>query len=578
MNPLNRRGFIILVGMKYFFSVVLGIAISLHVKAQLSSADSLFIDSLLHSTYPDGAPGAAVIIAYNGEPVFRNAYGMANLELNVSNKPEYVFAIGSMSKQFVAISLLMLEAEGKLNLDDPVTKYLPEYDMQGTTITIRQLLNHSSGIKSFTEMDTFIQLMNVDLGQQEMLDLFMHEPLMFDPGTDWSYSNSGYSIAGMIVEKVSGMSLQTFLKLKVFKRLGMKNTHLGSHNRSIPGMVTGYSISTEGYYPAREFSWTWPFAAGGIVSNVDDMLRWDEALYTEKLLPLPSLQQAFTNYSLTDGQPMNYGLGWGVYATDTLTFIRHGGAINGFLSDGIRIPEAHFYMVVLSNSFATANPGDITNKVLNRLFQMGIEDVTVLEDSIDLVPYTGVYRVERSGGRSASNYGEDGMFRYITLEDGALYSQVSGGGKSQLERIGIDTFYLGNDYSRYVFLRDATGAITGIKHLTLPTPTGPIDINNKTNLPLPIEKKAIDLPKGTCDKYIGVYDMGNGMQFTISVVEERVFLQPTGQGKIALYPLTETHFFIQEVDASVDFVLDDSGEVKELIFNQNGSYPARKIK
>ena len=564
--------------MKHLCIIVLALTIGTVSRSQISSSDSLFIDSLLQSTYPASGPGAAILIAHNGQPVFRNAYGMANLELNVPNQPEYVFAIGSMSKQFVAISLLMLEAEGKLNLDDPVTRYLSDYDTLGNNITIRQLLTHTSGIKSFTEMDTFQKLVNVDLGAEEMLELFMHEPLMFEPGSDWSYSNSGYTVAGMIVEKVSGMSLQAFFKLRIFRRLGMKHTHLGSHERSIPGFVTGYSLSTEGYYPAREFSWTWPFAAGGIVSNVDDMLKWDEALYTDKLLPLSSLQQAFTNYSLTDGQPMNYGLGWGVYATDSLTFIRHGGAINGFLSDGIRVPEAHFYMVILSNSFATTSPGDVTNKVLNRLFQLGIEDVTVLEDSIDLVPYTGVYRVERSGGRSASNYGEDGMFRYITLEDGALYSQVSGGGKSQLERIGIDTFYLGNDYSRYVFLRDATGAITGIKHLTLQTPTGPIDINTKTDLPFPAEKKAIDLPKGTCDKYIGVYDMGNGMQFTISVVEERVFLQPTGQGKVALYPLTETHFFIQEVDASVDFVLNDSGEVKELIFNQNGSYPARKIK
>ncbi|HCK21965.1 MAG TPA: serine hydrolase, partial [Bacteroidetes bacterium] len=163
---------------------------------------------MLQSTYPASGPGAAILIAHNGQPVFRNAYGMANLELNVPNQPEYVFAIGSMSKQFVAISLLMLEAEGKLNLDDPVTRYLSDYDTLGNNITIRQLLTHTSGIKSFTEMDTFQKLVNVDLGAEEMLELFMHEPLMFEPGSDWSYSNSGYTVAGMIVEKVSGMSLQ----------------------------------------------------------------------------------------------------------------------------------------------------------------------------------------------------------------------------------------------------------------------------------------------------------------------------------------------------------------------------------
>ncbi len=578
MNPLMQRGFITLAVMRYLLISLIALVLSQQAQTQINTADSLFIDSVLQATYPENTPGATVLIAFDGQPVFRKAYGMANLELNVPNQPEYVFAIGSMSKQFVAISILMLEAEGKLDIDDPVTKYLPDYDTQGKNITIRQLLTHSSGIKSFTEMDTFIQLVNVDLGQEEMLELFMHEPLMFDPDTDWSYSNSGYSVAGMIVEKVSGMSLEAFLKLKIFRRLGMKSTQLGSHDRSIPGMVTGYSISTEGYYPAREFSWTWPFAAGGIVSNVDDMLKWDEALYSEKLIPLSSIEKAFTNYTLMDGRSMNYGLGWGVWKNDDITFIRHGGAINGFLSDGVRIPEAHFYMVILSNSLATTSPGDATNKVLNHLFNLGIEDITVAEDSIDLYPYTGVYAIERSGGRVVSNYGTDGMFRYITLEDGALYSQVTGGGKAQMERIGDDTFYMGNAYSRYIFQRDVDGQITGIIHLTLPTPTGPIDTNVKTKLPLPDEKVAITLPAGTLDKYIGVYDMGNGMQFTLSILEGSLFLQPTGQGKIELHPLSETHFFIKEIDASVDFIVDAAGIVQELVFNQGGSYKARKIK
>jgi CubicO group peptidase (beta-lactamase class C family) len=237
------------------------------------------IDSIMMHTYPLTDPGAVLLIAKNGVPVMEKGYGLANIELTVANKPKFVFAIGSMSKQFTAVCLLQLQDAGKLSLDDDIRKHLPHYDTHGETITIRHLLTHTSGIPSFTELDTFQHLINTDNSIADISNLFMNRPLLFSPGSNWSYSNSGYLLAGMIVEKVSGVTLETYLRQHIFLPLGMNSTSMGSNDRVIPRMVTGYDMGSYGYMPTREYSWIWTFGAGGIVSNTSDLLKWDEALY-----------------------------------------------------------------------------------------------------------------------------------------------------------------------------------------------------------------------------------------------------------------------------------------------------------
>ncbi len=184
------------------------------------------LDAMLTKLYPKDAPGAAVIAVRDGKTVLRKGYGMADLELGVPIQPDMVFRIGSMTKQFTAVAILMLVEEGKLAVSDPITKFLPDYPTGGKTITVEHLLTHTSGIKSYTDMPDFLANIRKDYKVQELIDHFKGEPMDFAPGERYQYDNSGYFLLGAIIEKASGMSYEAFLKQRIFDVVGMTQTSL----------------------------------------------------------------------------------------------------------------------------------------------------------------------------------------------------------------------------------------------------------------------------------------------------------------------------------------------------------------
>ena len=186
------------------------------------------LDAMLTKLYPADAPGAAVIAVRDGRTVLRKAYGMADLELGVPLQPDMVFRIGSMTKQFTAVAMLMLVEEGKLAVSDPITKFLPDYPTGGKTITVEHLLTHTSGIKSYTEMPDFLANIRKDYTVPELIDHFKDEPMDFEPGERYQYDNSGYFLLGAIIEKASGMGYEAFLKQRIFDVVGMTQTSLDS--------------------------------------------------------------------------------------------------------------------------------------------------------------------------------------------------------------------------------------------------------------------------------------------------------------------------------------------------------------
>lgn len=205
---------------------------------QLSKLDEQFVDSVMGANYKSGEPGAVLLIAKKGQPVFRKAYGLANLEFNVNNKPEYVFRIASMSKQFTAVCVLKLAQEGKLNLQDDIKKYLPDYNTHGRHITIENLLTHTNGINDFASKKEFPAQAILIQSPKELMNSFMNDSLTFEPGTDWGYSNSGYVVACLIVEKVSGMSLSEYRSQYIFNPLEM--SHTNRPGRYIQGYGTSF--------------------------------------------------------------------------------------------------------------------------------------------------------------------------------------------------------------------------------------------------------------------------------------------------------------------------------------------------
>ncbi len=335
----------------YLVTVLLLAALSFHATAQPPANNNLTstINQEMEKMFKPNEPGAAVIAVKDGQVVFRKGYGMANMELGVTIEPDMIFRIGSITKQFTAVSILMLMEQGKLSLSDEITKFLPDYPTQGHKITVEHLLTHTSGIKSYTGMAEWRPLWRKDLKLPELIDIFKNQPMEFAPGAKWNYNNSAYVLLGAIIEKVSGQSYGDFVEKNIFAPLGMNQSFYDNTQRIIPRRAAGYSRNAGKFVNAEYLSMSHPHAAGSRMSTVDDLAKWDAALYTEKLVKQESLKKAWTAFVLNDGKPTTYGYGWGVNTLQGMQMITHSGGINGFTCDAVRLPESKVYVAILTN-------------------------------------------------------------------------------------------------------------------------------------------------------------------------------------------------------------------------------------
>ena len=293
------------------------------------------LDGMLSSRFAADAPGAAVIVVKDGTVVFRKAYGLANLETGTAMRPEMVFEIGSVTKQFTSTAILMLAERGKLSLDDDLRKYFPDYPDKAARITVEHLLTHTSGIKSYTEDPKWPPLWRQDLTPQQVIDLTKDAPLEFAPGSKWNYNNTAYTMLGAIIEKVSGVSYADFIRQEIFEPLRMTHSTYGSFTNVIPNRAAGYTRAASGWENAPYLSMTQPYAAGSLMSNVDDLALWDAAVSSSKLVSKASWDRAFTGFKLADQQDSRYGYGWeiGSYQRRPIIASRRG-------HSGIRVPRS----------------------------------------------------------------------------------------------------------------------------------------------------------------------------------------------------------------------------------------------
>ena len=284
-----------------FLVSVLGILVA--ALAAAATPDQIArIDARFRAAYPASGPGAAVIVVQDGKTVLRAGYGFANVELGVPVRPDMVFRVGSATKQFTSACILKLVEQGKLRLDDPISKYFPDYPAAGRTVTLEQLLTHTSGIRSATDMPAWYPHMREDWTVSELIDFFKNEPLDFAPGSRWHYSNSGYILLGAILEKVTGRPYEEIVADWIFRPLGMKNTRYGSEAPIIPGRADGYRMTPDGVINAPYLSMTQPFSAGALVSTVDDLARWQSALDRGEVLSAESRRRMWTPVVLPDGR------------------------------------------------------------------------------------------------------------------------------------------------------------------------------------------------------------------------------------------------------------------------------------
>ena len=356
------------------------------------------------------APGISVAVQRDGEIVFAGGFGYADLENEVPATAETVYRIGSVTKQFTAAAAMLLVEEGKLDLSADLQKYLPDYDTQGFGVPVERLLNHTSGIKGYTEIPGFWERSRLDVDHEAMLELFSSPPFEFEPGDRYQYSNSGYYLLGVLVERLSGLGYTEFLESRVFEPLGLEQTHYLRNAPIVPGRAEGYEVDDEGGFVNDEpLSMTGPYAAGAMGSSVVDLLAWQSALAAGKVVSPAGYERMTALGSLVNGDPVHYGYGLSLSEEHGLAKVSHGGGINGFRTELALYPEVGLGIAVLINS-GSGRPGVLENRIARAVLGMEQPEVTEVE-----VP-------ESELRRCAGTYDPGRSPVTVRFEDGALFA------------------------------------------------------------------------------------------------------------------------------------------------------------
>jgi CubicO group peptidase (beta-lactamase class C family) len=515
------------------------------------------LDATIAPYFQPDAPGATVLVVKDGKTVLRKAYGMADTAKNIKMTPEMALRIGSMTKQFTATAILLLADEGKLSVEDPITKYLPDYPTQGKKITIEHLLTHTSGIVSYTGKPGFPQRAPQDTTVAATIDSFKNDPLQFEPGSTWRYNNSGYYLLGAIIEKVSGLPYHQFVEQRIFVPLGMDHTAYEGYERSKWPTAVGHSLADKGFGPARTLGKHQSYAAGELVSTVDDLAKWDAAIAANKLLKPATWQRAFTSYRLADGKDSNYGYGWEMTLIQGEPTIGHSGSTRGFRSYGLRLPAKGVYVAVLTNGDSGTVVPDV---VARRAAALAIgkplpEFREVALDAASLDAVAGVYTLDKDTQRV---FRRDGEF---------LSMQRNGRGPLVLKAMSANEFFVPDTADWFVFQRDGKGKVTGVIYQM----DGRALVHTRTG-EAPPPRIVAKIADAAFDAHVGRYEMQPGMVLEVQRDGSRYFVQPTGQRKLEIFPLSETTFFARDVDAELSF------EGQSLQFKQGSrNFTARRI-
>ena len=395
----------------------------------------------------------AVLVARDGVPVVSRAWGWANAEWEIPNTPETKFRLGSITKQFTAAVVLRLEQRQALKLDDPVCRHLDPCPAAWQPVTVRHLLTHTSGIPSYTGLPDYRATMMMPRTVEQMVGVFRDLPLEFQPGEQFKYNNSGYFLLGVIIEKVSGKTYEQALDDEIFGPLGMKDSGYDWNEPLLPRRAAGYARRDGGLVNARHLDMQQPYAAGALYSTVGDLLKWDQALYTDRVLPAAAREAMFTPFK------GNYALGWTVNPPDRAVSGRrqvgHGGGINGFSTMILRVPEDRVAVIVLAN-VENVNAGNIARDLMAISYGRPYQ-VPVVRTSITLKPevlerYVGRYQVTPE------------MILEVTLEGSRLMTQATGQQKLEVFAESETAFFLKAFDAQLTFGTDAAGSVT---HVTL---------------------------------------------------------------------------------------------------------------
>jgi CubicO group peptidase (beta-lactamase class C family) len=545
------------------------------------------IDALLKTYYDYGQLNGAVLVADGGKVIYKKGFGMANMEWEIPNQPDTKFRIGSVTKQFTAAIILQLVDEGKIKLDGKVTDYLTDYRKDtGERVTIHQLLNHTSGIPSYTGLPGFFQNESRNpYGVKDFVKKFASGDLEFEPGSKFSYNNSGYFLLGAIIEQVTGKPYAQVLKERIFDPLGMKDTGYDDDAPLIKKRAAGYQKTSDGYENAPYLDMLLPYAAGSIFSTVEDLYKWDQALYENKMVSAAGKELMF--------KPglSNYGYGFFIYdqpigkTTQKAKITGHSGGINGFNSLFTRVVDQKSTIIILDNVGLGRYQGNITNSIINILNNQPVDEPKkpVAE---------ALYKIarEKGGAAAAAEYrklkaGETAaVYDFSEGELNTLGYQLLGSGRTkdaiEIFKLNVEMFPASaNPYDSLgeAYLKD------GQKELALANYKKSVELDpknvNGAQVVKRLEGKETKVDPSNFDAYAGDYEIAPGFILTVTREGDKLMGQATGQTKAELEPISETQFAVSFAGANVTFEKDSAGKVTGLVLVQGGrTIKAKKIK
>ena len=514
-------------------------------------------EAIVNAAYPADGPGAAVIITRGGRTVYAGGRGLADLDGGRPITPDTVFKYASITKQFTAAMILQLVQEGRISLDDPISRFFPDFPQPGASATVRQLLNHTSGIQNYTSPGVMAEeKMKDPYSTAGMIALFRDRPSPTPPGTAWAYNNSGYIMLGAIIEKVSRKRWYKVLEERITGPLGLSSIGYGADGRSRPAMARGYDNTEGTVTPAKPIHMSVPHAGGALVGTVRDLARWNQALHGGRVVS-PQLYRAMTSpAALPEGRTHPYGFGLSLGEIRDRRTVGHGGGIFGFWNYSVYLPSEDLFVAVLSNH--AKNPLISPSTVATRLAALALGDPYPEFTRTDvpqqtLAPLFGLYRI-----------GEAGSTRSFYSRGGKLYTMRSGAAEQEVFPAGNDRFFYGpNIFSWFQIERRPDGGhvmamyLNGNKKAERAVRSG--------DVPPPFT-----VDRATLQSYVGRYltdgpavviAMGEGGGLTVQLGK-----QPTR----SIRPVSAAEFLVEGVGARIVFH-SEGGAVNRLVVHQGSN-------
>ena len=514
-------------------------------------------DAVLAAAYPADEPGAAAIVMDDGKIVYAAGRGLADVAANAPITADTVFRLGSITKQFTAAVVLQLVEEGKVSLADPLSKFLPDYPRPGADATVAQLLNHTSGIQSYTGIPGWMAGPKPAqaVTTEQLIAEFKDMPPEFERGAKWNYNNSGYVLLGAIIERVTGKAWHEAIAERITRPLGLTSIRYGVGEERIPRMAGGYTREGGKVERSRPIHMSVPHAAGALVGNARDLAKWSHALHHGKVLKSDTYRQMIAKTRLTDGTEMAYAFGLSNEPVRDRKALAHGGGIFGFSTYALYIPKDDVFVAVLANSDSPPVPSSLTTLRLAGL-AIGNPYPEFKKRTLaprDVEPLLGLYK---------SKIAE----RRFYAKDGQLFTRRSGASDMPVFAAGDDIFFYGPDSLTWFRIkREAAG-----KHVMEMYHGGGDEAEVSTRVgPVPAEAPPVALPAATLNAYAGNYALG-GTPVTVALGGDgRLTVKLGQQNPVPIEPTSETLFRAVGVDAEVRFERAE-GTVKALVIIQNG--------